>query len=191
MIEELTKRLDQQQEYINERLKVRDRLLMQSLDEKMEAQRQIAAAEEKKGFLVNYLENRKGGSFNNVKNDLNSLIKEITKVPKLKIDFKSTFSDVGKIPHIEIPEPLVKNIDVLGQTLAAHSDKIAEIDWKGFITNDEDVKQTHEMVKNGKASEIIDKEFKENKDPNKISYYVKKIIFNGFIIFMSFLCKFQ
>lgn len=46
----------EQQEYIDKRLNERDRVLMQSLNESMETQKQLAvtqqeAAEEKKGFF--------------------------------------------------------------------------------------------------------------------------------------------
>jgi DNA-binding transcriptional MerR regulator len=55
LLKELTTRLDQQQKYIEESLKKRDELLMQSLKESMETRRMIAAAKEedekkKKGF---------------------------------------------------------------------------------------------------------------------------------------------
>ena len=53
LIEELTERLDEQQTYIDDSLKERDKLLMQSINELMESKRQAAAEkeEEKKGFF--------------------------------------------------------------------------------------------------------------------------------------------
>ncbi|MED3905805.1 hypothetical protein, partial [Geobacillus thermodenitrificans] len=55
LLKELMMRLDQQQKYIEESLKKRDELLMQSLKESMETRKMIAAAKEedekkKKGF---------------------------------------------------------------------------------------------------------------------------------------------
>lgn len=47
MIGEMSKRLDQQQEYLDKRLNERDQLLMQTLNESMETRKMIAAAEEK------------------------------------------------------------------------------------------------------------------------------------------------
>lgn len=53
LIKELTNRLDQQQEYIDRNLKERDGLLLNAIEERLETQRQIAAAEEeKKGFFA-------------------------------------------------------------------------------------------------------------------------------------------
>lgn len=53
VIKELSKRLDQQQQYIDERMIKRDQALLQALDERLETQKQIAAAtEEKKGFFA-------------------------------------------------------------------------------------------------------------------------------------------
>lgn len=55
LIKELTKRLDQQQGYIEQSIEKRDRLLLQAMEDKLEARRQIAAAEEeekKKGFFA-------------------------------------------------------------------------------------------------------------------------------------------
>src|SRR5690625_3539583 len=56
LIKGLTDRLDQQQEYMDNRLKERDRLLMQSINEIMESKKQIATAEkeaeQKKGFFA-------------------------------------------------------------------------------------------------------------------------------------------
>jgi DNA-binding transcriptional MerR regulator len=54
LLKELMMRLDQQQKYIEESLKKRDELLMQSLKESMETRKMIAAAKEekKKGFWL-------------------------------------------------------------------------------------------------------------------------------------------
>jgi|SRR5699024_9767013 len=53
MVQALTDKVDQQQEYINSHLKERDELLMQSMNELMESKKQIATAEEKKkGFFA-------------------------------------------------------------------------------------------------------------------------------------------
>lgn len=51
LIGELSKKLDQQQNYISESIKERDRVLMQSLNEIMESKKQITA-EGKKGFFA-------------------------------------------------------------------------------------------------------------------------------------------
>lgn len=57
LIEELVKRLDKQQEYINDRLIERDKLLMHTIDERLETQKLIAASveeansKEKKSFF--------------------------------------------------------------------------------------------------------------------------------------------
>ncbi|QPA33389.1 DUF3967 domain-containing protein [Thermaerobacillus caldiproteolyticus] len=53
LLKKLMMRLDQQQKYIEESLKKRDELLMQSLKESMETRKMIAEAKEekKKGFL--------------------------------------------------------------------------------------------------------------------------------------------
>src|SRR5699024_2878625 len=51
MTNELSDKIDKQQEYINDRLEQRDNNLMKVLEENLESQRQIASAsEEKKGF---------------------------------------------------------------------------------------------------------------------------------------------
>lgn len=52
LIKGLTDRLDQQQEYIKNRIEERDKLLMKSLNEMMETKKQIATAEENKGFFA-------------------------------------------------------------------------------------------------------------------------------------------
>ena len=44
-------RLDEQQQYIDNQLKERDKVLMQSINEIMESKKQIATAEQKKGFF--------------------------------------------------------------------------------------------------------------------------------------------
>ncbi|WP_255265225.1 DUF3967 domain-containing protein [Parageobacillus toebii] len=49
LLKELMMRLDQQQKYIEESLKKRDELLMQSLKESMETRKMIAAAKEEEG----------------------------------------------------------------------------------------------------------------------------------------------
>ncbi|WP_165303895.1 MerR family transcriptional regulator [Lentibacillus cibarius] len=54
LIEGLTKRLDEQQEYIDQRLEERDKALMQSINESLETRKQIAAENNKennKGFF--------------------------------------------------------------------------------------------------------------------------------------------
>lgn len=51
LIQGLTDKVDKQQEYINERLKERDRLLMQSINEMLDSKKQIEAPAEKKGFF--------------------------------------------------------------------------------------------------------------------------------------------
>ena len=48
LIEDLSGRLDQQQEYINKQVNERDKLLMNSLNEIMEGQKQIASEKENK-----------------------------------------------------------------------------------------------------------------------------------------------
>lgn len=50
--QELLNRLDHQQEYIDKRLKERDKVLLRQLDQQLETRKQIAVAEEnKKGFF--------------------------------------------------------------------------------------------------------------------------------------------
>ncbi|HLR70888.1 MAG TPA: MerR family transcriptional regulator [Pseudogracilibacillus sp.] len=65
LIKGLANKLDQQQEYIDNRLKERDQMLMQSLDESLETQKQIAAEEKKesnKGFFSKlFKRDNKGG----------------------------------------------------------------------------------------------------------------------------------
>src|SRR5699024_7899009 len=51
LIQGLTDKVDKQQEHINERLKERDRLLMQSINEMLDSKKQIEAPTEKKGFF--------------------------------------------------------------------------------------------------------------------------------------------
>ena len=56
LIKELTTRLDKQQEHIDNSLKERDTMLMQTMNELMDSKKQIATAEEnKKGSLLGYL----------------------------------------------------------------------------------------------------------------------------------------
>jgi len=57
---DLIKGLTEQQTYIDNSLKERDKLLMQSINELMESKRQAAAEkeEEKKGFFLVFLTNR-------------------------------------------------------------------------------------------------------------------------------------
>lgn len=57
-IKELSSRLDQQQNYFDNRLKERDQLLLHSIDERLEAKRQIAAVQE--------IENKPGFSWKNL-----------------------------------------------------------------------------------------------------------------------------
>lgn len=55
LIGELLTRLDKQDEYINNSIKERDKLLLKAIDERLEAQKQIASTEEKekkKGFFA-------------------------------------------------------------------------------------------------------------------------------------------
>ena len=51
LIQDLSDKVDKQQEHINERLKERDRLLMQSINEMLDSKKQIEAPTEKKGFF--------------------------------------------------------------------------------------------------------------------------------------------
>jgi len=51
-IKELSNRLDKQEEYISKRISERDDLLMQSMNELLESKKQIAVAEQKKGFFA-------------------------------------------------------------------------------------------------------------------------------------------
>lgn len=52
MIGELSKRLDQQQEYIDKRMNERDHVLLQRFDQSMEEQKKLVSGErEKKGFF--------------------------------------------------------------------------------------------------------------------------------------------
>jgi ABC-type nitrate/sulfonate/bicarbonate transport system substrate-binding protein len=58
LIKELFERLKQQQEYINNKIEERDKLLMQSINEIIKNKQQSTAKKEKKGFLAklfNYL----------------------------------------------------------------------------------------------------------------------------------------
>lgn len=50
LIGELSKRLDEQQNYIDKRLNKHDEILMQSMNESLEARKQIATAKENKSF---------------------------------------------------------------------------------------------------------------------------------------------
>lgn len=52
LIQGLTDKVDKQQGYINERLKERDRILMQSINEMLDSKKQIEAPTEKKGFFA-------------------------------------------------------------------------------------------------------------------------------------------
>ncbi|MFC4024352.1 hypothetical protein ACFOUV_11155 [Oceanobacillus longus] len=59
LIKELVQRLNQQQDYIEIRLKERDKMLMQTINDRLETQKQIAAAKEaeaeeqqKQGFFI-------------------------------------------------------------------------------------------------------------------------------------------
>lgn len=56
MVQTLTDKVDQQQEYINNHLKERDRVLINTMNELMDSQKQIATSKEKKGFLARFFD---------------------------------------------------------------------------------------------------------------------------------------